>query len=336
MFFKTSVLKRLFKDAYKGAGLTVGHMTDPEDEEVDGYYISSGWWAIWFNNWTFPKEAKAAIIELCGELPQPGEVFKAIDGAGNQYEIEQKEIFNLPAAFERAKVKFRKTNILQQQSDRVVRILQEEEGRTVKAVSELFFNLINRKAIDYDNGEYDPIGPVATSKESQFLYWGNNYCYLMAAVRTTDDEDVKAFLKISGEYQVDYKDVFNWFIELVKVYKIKPLKVGYDRYCAGYLVQEMKEAGFHMDDVYQGTNLTPVLHTFEGDLKDGAYCLGENNLLRAHLLNVAVDININDSRMKPVKLEKRAHIDGAVSIFDALAVKMKFHKEIGRQLTNAA
>lgn len=108
MFFKTSVLKRLFKDAYKGAGLTVGHMTDPEDEEVDGYYISSGWWVIWFNNWTFPKEAKAAIIELCGELPQPGEVFKAIDGAGNQYEIEQKEIFNLPAAFERAKVKFRK------------------------------------------------------------------------------------------------------------------------------------------------------------------------------------------------------------------------------------
>ena len=146
----------------------------------------------------------------------------------------------------------------------------------------------------------------------------------------------QGFLKISGEHQVDYKDVFNWFIELVKVYKIKPLKVGYDRYCAGYLVQEMKEAGFHMDDVYQGTNLTPVLHTFEGDLKDGAYCLGENNLLRAHLLNVAVDININDSRMKPVKLEKRAHIDGAVSVFDALAVKMKFHKEIGRQLTNAA
>lgn len=139
MFFKTSVLKRLFKDAYKGAGLTVGHMTDPEDEEVDGYYISSGWWVIWFNNRTFPKEAKAAIIELCGELPQPGEVFKAIDGAGNQYEIEQKEIFNLPAAFERAKVKFRSTNILQQQGDKIVRILQEEEGKTVKAVLELFF-----------------------------------------------------------------------------------------------------------------------------------------------------------------------------------------------------
>lgn len=146
----------------------------------------------------------------------------------------------------------------------------------------------------------------------------------------------QGYLTISGEHQVNYKDVFAWFVRLIKEYKIKPLKVGYDRYCAGYLVEEMKESGFHMDDVYQGTNLTPVLNTFEGDLKDGMYSIGENNLLKSHLLNVAVQIQTDDSRMKPVKIEKRAHIDGAVSIFDALAVKMKYHKEIGRQLQNAA
>ena len=145
----------------------------------------------------------------------------------------------------------------------------------------------------------------------------------------------QGYLTISGEHQVNYKDVFAWFVRLIKEYKIRPLKVGYDRYCAGYLVEEMKEAGFHMDDVYQGTNLTPVLNTFEGDLKDGMYLIGENNLLKSHLLNVAVQIQTDDSRMKPVKIEKRAHIDGAVSIFDALAVKMKYHKEIGRQLQNA-
>lgn len=146
----------------------------------------------------------------------------------------------------------------------------------------------------------------------------------------------QGYLTISGEHQVNYKDVFAWFVRLIKEYKIRPLKVGYDRYCAGYLVEEMKEAGFHMDDVYQGTNLTPVLNTFEGDLKDGMYLIGENNLLKSHLLNVAVQIQTDDSRMKPIKIEKRAHIDGAVSIFDALAVKMKYHKEIGRQLQNAA
>lgn len=146
----------------------------------------------------------------------------------------------------------------------------------------------------------------------------------------------QGYLTISGEHQVNYKDVFAWFVRLIKEYKIRPLKVGYDRYCAGYLVEEMKESGFHMDDVYQGTNLTPILNTFEGDLKDGMYLIGENNLLKSHLLNVAVQIQTDDSRMKPVKIEKRAHIDGAVSIFDALAVKMKYHKEIGRQLQNAA
>lgn len=146
----------------------------------------------------------------------------------------------------------------------------------------------------------------------------------------------QGYLTISGENQVNYKDVLQWFVDLVKVYKIKPLKIGYDRYSANYLVEDMKEFGFHMDDVYQGTNLTPVLHSFEGDLKDKNYNIGENNLLASHLLNVAVDINMNDSRMKPVKIERRARIDGAVSVFDAVAVKMKFHKEIGRQLQNVA
>lgn len=144
----------------------------------------------------------------------------------------------------------------------------------------------------------------------------------------------QGFLTISGENVVDYHDVFNWFFALVKEYKIKPLKVGYDRYSAQYLVQDMKDAGFHMDDVYQGTNLTPILIEFEGKLKDGRIQIGDNGLLQSHFLNVAVDINMNDSRMKPVKIDRRAHIDGAVAVFDALTVKMKYYNEIGRQLEN--
>ena len=144
----------------------------------------------------------------------------------------------------------------------------------------------------------------------------------------------RGFLFISGENQVDYKDVYNWFIELVKVYKIKPLKIGYDRYSANYLVEDLKTAGFHTDDVYQGTNLTPVLHEFEGNLKDGLFDFGDNSMLAAHFLNVAVDINLNDSRMNPVKIEKRMRIDGAMSVFDALTMVSKYHNEIGKKLLN--
>lgn len=144
----------------------------------------------------------------------------------------------------------------------------------------------------------------------------------------------RGFLFISGENQVDYKDVYNWFIELVKAYKIKPLKIGYDRYSANYLVEDLKTAGFHTDDVYQGTNLTPILHEFEGNLKDGLFDFGDNSMLAAHFLNVAVDINLNDSRMKPVKIEKRMRIDGAMSVFDALTMVSKYHNEIGKKLLN--
>jgi phage terminase large subunit-like protein len=144
----------------------------------------------------------------------------------------------------------------------------------------------------------------------------------------------KGFLKISGENQVDYKDVYYWFVELVKKYKIRPLKIGYDRYSAGYLIEDLKMAGFHTDDVYQGTNLTPILHKFEGDLKDGLFDFGDNSLLASHLLNVAVEINMNDSRMKPVKIEKRMRIDGAVSVFDAMTMISKYHSEIGKKLLN--
>ena len=55
----------------------------------------------------------------------------------------------------------------------------------------------------------------------------------------------------SGDSFVDYHDCFNWFARLVEQYEILPLKVGYDRYSAQYLVQDMAAYGFQMDDVYE-------------------------------------------------------------------------------------
>lgn len=144
----------------------------------------------------------------------------------------------------------------------------------------------------------------------------------------------RGFLEISGEGKVDYKDVYKFFIDLVKVYKIRPLKVGYDRWMASNLVEELAQSGFNVDSVKQGPNLTPILRDFEGDLKEGKYDIGDNGLLASHLLNVAVDISLSDGRMTPKKLESRLRIDGAVSLFDALTVKDKYYAEIGKKLLN--
>lgn len=138
----------------------------------------------------------------------------------------------------------------------------------------------------------------------------------------------------SGENYVDYNDVSRWFQSLVTDYEIYPLQVGYDRYSAQYLVQQMAGMGFHMDDVYQGENLTPVIQEADGLLRDGKLKLGGNQLLKAHFLNVAMKVNQETRRFRPVKIEPRCHIDGFVAVIDALTVRQKWYEQIGAQLRN--
>lgn len=142
-------------------------------------------------------------------------------------------------------------------------------------------------------------------------------------------------IKPSGENYVDYNDCFNWFRMLVEEYEILPLQVGYDRYSAQYLVQQMEQYGFHMDDVYQGENLTPVIHECDGLLRDKTLQLGTNNVLKAHFLNVGMRQNEETRKIRPVKIDPRTHIDGFVAVIDALTVRQKWFDQIGDQLRNA-
>lgn len=138
----------------------------------------------------------------------------------------------------------------------------------------------------------------------------------------------------SGENFVDYNDCFEWFRMLVEEYEILPLQVGYDRYSAQYLVQQMEQYGFHMDDVFQGENLTPVIHEVDGLLRDKTLLLGDNNLLKAHFLNVGMKQNEETRKIRPVKIDPRCHIDGFVAVIDALTVRQKWYDAIGAQLKN--
>ena len=144
----------------------------------------------------------------------------------------------------------------------------------------------------------------------------------------------RGILQPSGDNFVDYHDCLNWFSDLVKRYKLLPLKVGYDRYSAQYLVQEMKGMGFHMDDVFQGENLWSVIQTTQGWLEDKKIRIGDNDLLKMHLLNSAIKMSVERGRGKLVKLSPSLHIDGAAALLDAMTVREKYYAEIGEQLKN--
>ena len=144
----------------------------------------------------------------------------------------------------------------------------------------------------------------------------------------------RGLLQLSGENFVDYHDCETFFRELVERWKIYPLQVGYDRYTAQYLIQDMEAYGFHCDDVFQGFNLTPVINEFGGLLKDGRIHIGDNDLMKIHLLNTALKHDNQTERVRLVKISTNDHIDGTAALLDAFTVRQKHWKEIGGQLEN--
>ena len=144
----------------------------------------------------------------------------------------------------------------------------------------------------------------------------------------------RGLLTLSGDNFVDYHDCYNWFVRLVEQYQILPLKVGYDRYSAQYLIQDLEAYGFQCDDVFQGENLYGVIQETQGLLEDGRIHIGDNDLLKMHLLNSAIKMSNERGRGKLVKLSPALHIDGTAALLDAMTVRQKWYAEIGEQLRN--
>lgn len=144
----------------------------------------------------------------------------------------------------------------------------------------------------------------------------------------------RGLLEASGDNFVDYHDCYNWLTKLVEEYEILPLMVGYDRFSAQYLIQDLERYGFRCDDVYQGDNLWGVLQEMEGLFKDKKVHIGDNDLLKIHLLNSAIKMSVERGRGKLVKINPTMHIDGVAAMADAFCVRQKWYSEIGDRLLN--
>ena len=144
----------------------------------------------------------------------------------------------------------------------------------------------------------------------------------------------RGLMSASGDNVIDYRDVYAWMTSLIEEYRIYPLMVGYDRYSAQYLIQDLKGYGFQVDDVFQGNNLTPVIRETEGLLRDGKIRIGDNDLLKVHLIDSALKVDAESERCKLVKLRKNGHIDGTAALLCAMCVRQKHWQMIGEQLRN--
>ena len=149
----------------------------------------------------------------------------------------------------------------------------------------------------------------------------------------------KGFLSLSGEEFVDNNDVLKWFMDLVKTYKIYPLMVGYDRWSAMELNQKMNDKHFKTDSVTQGFNMSNVIDTFEGLMREGKIRdMDDNDLLKIHLADSAMKMESGSDRAHPrkmlVKISNKAHVDGTAMLLDAMAMRVFNWDKLGSRLEN--
>lgn len=138
----------------------------------------------------------------------------------------------------------------------------------------------------------------------------------------------------SGQNFIDYQDCFEWYRKLVEEYEILPLMVGYDRYSAQYLIKDMEAYGFRCDDVFQGENLYGVIQETQGLLEDRKIHIGDNDLLKSHLLNSAIKTSVERGRGRLIKINPSLHIDGVAALLCAMCVRQKWFGELGDRLVN--
>jgi len=133
----------------------------------------------------------------------------------------------------------------------------------------------------------------------------------------------RGLLTICAGNRVNYSDVTAWFVKMRDDFKIDPYKIGYDRALAGYWVQEMRENGFGMEQVVQGSI------TWSQPMKEMGAAFGgkkvnynNNPILKWCLSNTAVKKS-GLANIAPDKITDKRRIDGMVSLLNAWVIYVK-------------
>lgn len=169
MIFNITVLKRLMKTAYNGAGLLVAN--------YNGTIILGGsYWRLQVYENYFPKKAKASLVELIGQLPMMGESFRCTKD-GNQMELPGEDLGEVANEIDWSNP-YEKTKVLLESTLRYVRPYQNKKTDTI-FLNEVFSQLLTG---DTEPGESCSINGPCKRNESEYnrVFFSSDTCILEA------------------------------------------------------------------------------------------------------------------------------------------------------------
>lgn len=196
MFLHTPTFKKLLKNAYSTGGFVVG------DDTENGIVVFGGWWGVWFDKCNIPNRIKAAIMEYAGELPAPGQYFRACIGQANQYEIDQEKYFRLTERWREATNPLYVTAALISGKLNNYRVMQDACGHLI-TMKDTYEKLIDPREMDPDK-EGSVMGPCtmgyvgASGHIPSTVFWRTELCILMMCTSRLESKEDIEILKALG------------------------------------------------------------------------------------------------------------------------------------------
>lgn len=134
----------------------------------------------------------------------------------------------------------------------------------------------------------------------------------------------KGLLRGSGEYKIEMSDVLDWFLEIRERYGIYIQKIGYDHaYTNPSDVQRFEEnfGRGNMIKVRQGHyTLSAPMQELSADLGANKINYNNNQLLKLHLMNTEVKVDINGNIQPAKNKTKSKRIDGTIALLNAFVM----------------
>ena len=135
-------------------------------------------------------------------------------------------------------------------------------------------------------------------------------------------------LTICEGNEVDVTLAADWFYQLYKDYKLRPLKIGFDQRFAKTFVQRCEDYGFDTEMILQGRALSNAMKLVEADFKSRLINYGEDPIDKWNFGNCCCRVdNVGD--IQPVKApgQPGRRIDGAVTLIILYETLRRFRGE---------
>jgi hypothetical protein len=170
MFLKTSILKKIMKNAYTGAGLCVCN-------ENGNIILQGNSWMVMFPDGVIPKEMKGEIIKFIGDFPPKGEGFRITkDGEQMALDVSDGQLFELDKKDDCVV-----TTITIDTSEGQCSLIENSSTKEKFLINSAYTDIVDLDSLE-ETDEF-PEGPYVPEGMSYALIWQTSEIKYMAAMK---------------------------------------------------------------------------------------------------------------------------------------------------------